>query len=119
MPPEALKHNNYSVSCDIWALGVIFFQMVKGVVPWRAMSEKVLYEKIMNEPLEQLIIGMPEIAKRFMSEVLSLDPKARPTVERMQYWSQQLKAAHIEPPTRYLSPFEQRGRNSSKGAPLR
>jgi len=67
MPPEALKNNNYSVSCDIWALGVIFYQMVKGVVPWRAMSEKVLYEKIMNEPLEGLITGMPEIARRFMS----------------------------------------------------
>ncbi len=43
MPPEALKENNFSVSCDIWALGVIFFQMLKGVVPWRALSETVLY----------------------------------------------------------------------------
>ena len=43
MPPEALKDNNYSVSCDLWAIGVIFYQLIKGVAPWRALSEKVLY----------------------------------------------------------------------------
>ena len=48
MPPEALKENNYTVSCDIWAIGIIFYQLLKGVVPWRAISEQVLYEKITN-----------------------------------------------------------------------
>lgn len=48
MPPEALKDNIYSVSCDIWAIGIIFYQLLKGSVPWRAMSEKVLHEKIIN-----------------------------------------------------------------------
>lgn len=48
MPPEALKENNYSVSSDLWAIGVIFFQLLKGIVPWRAISEQKLYEKIMN-----------------------------------------------------------------------
>lgn len=51
MPPEALKENVYSVSCDIWALGIIFFQLLRGAVPWRAISEQVLYEKMMSEPI--------------------------------------------------------------------
>jgi serine/threonine protein kinase len=43
MPPEALKENVYSVSCDVWAIGIIFYQLLKGSVPWRAISEQVLY----------------------------------------------------------------------------
>lgn len=39
MPPEALKDNVYTVSCDTWAIGVILYQMLKGSVPWRAVSE--------------------------------------------------------------------------------
>lgn len=43
MPPEALKDNLYSVSCDTWAIGIILYQMLKGVVPWRAVSEQKLH----------------------------------------------------------------------------
>ena len=55
-----------------------------------------------------------------MNEMLSLDPKARPSIDRLLYWGSQLKAAHIEPP-RYLSPCLQRGKDSGSkgGAPLR
>lgn len=38
MPPETLKHNIYSVSCDIWAIGIVFYQMLKGLTPWRACT---------------------------------------------------------------------------------
>lgn len=48
MPPEALKDNNFSYICDTWAIGIIFYQLLKGLVPWRAISEPKLYEKIMN-----------------------------------------------------------------------
>jgi serine/threonine protein kinase len=77
MPPEALKENIYSVSCDVWAIGVIFFQLLKGAVPWRAISEKVLYEKIINEPIDSLTVGLPEIARKFIAQILCLDPKER------------------------------------------
>ena len=40
MPPEALKHNEYSFKSDIWALGVIYFEMLFGRTPWRTSTEK-------------------------------------------------------------------------------
>lgn len=48
MPPEALKDNIYSISCDTWAIGIIFYQMIKGGVPWRAISEQALHKKIIS-----------------------------------------------------------------------
>jgi serine/threonine protein kinase len=35
MPPEALKYNKYSFKSDIWALGIIAYEMVYGKLPWR------------------------------------------------------------------------------------
>lgn len=38
MPPEALNDNKYSFKSDIWALGVIFYEMIAGKTPWRAKT---------------------------------------------------------------------------------
>ena len=40
MAPESLKRNEYSFKTDIWAIGVIFFEMLTGDTPWRAKNEK-------------------------------------------------------------------------------
>ena len=81
MPPEALKDNIYSVSCDTWAIGIIFFQILKGVVPWRAVTEQKLHEKLLAEPLDSITVGLPEIARQFLAKVLALDPKSRINIE--------------------------------------
>lgn len=95
MPPEALKDNIYSVSCDTWAIGIIFYQIIKGVVPWRAISQQKLHQKILAEPLDQLTLGLPEIARSFLSKVLNLDPKLRMTIEQMVNWTSKLAAVEI------------------------
>lgn len=79
MPPEALKENIYSVSCDVWAIGIIFYQLLKGMVPWRAVSEKVLYDKMINEPIDSLTVGLPDVARAFLAQILCLDQKQRLT----------------------------------------
>lgn len=38
MPPEALNENKYSFKSDIWALGVIYYEMLTGKTPWRAKT---------------------------------------------------------------------------------
>jgi serine/threonine protein kinase len=38
MPPEALNDNKYSFKSDIWALGVIFYEMLTGKTPWKAKT---------------------------------------------------------------------------------
>ncbi len=38
MSPEALNENKYSYKSDIWALGVIFYEMLTGKTPWKAKT---------------------------------------------------------------------------------
>lgn len=44
MAPEALKNNEYTHKSDIWALGVILYEMLTGDTPWRAENEEELYD---------------------------------------------------------------------------
>lgn len=38
MPLEALNDNIYSPKSDVWAIGVIFYEMLTGNTPWRAKT---------------------------------------------------------------------------------
>lgn len=43
------------------------------------MSEKVLYDKMINEPIDALTVGLPDVARAFLAQILSLDQKQRLT----------------------------------------
>lgn len=51
MPPESLKSNQYSFLSDVWAIGVIAYQLVYGRVPWKDKDDTVLYDMVMNCPV--------------------------------------------------------------------
>jgi serine/threonine protein kinase len=55
MPPEALANNLYSFKSDIWALGIIFYELLTAKTPWLASSEKELERRIRHESITGLI----------------------------------------------------------------
>ncbi len=38
MCPQILNNQKFSAKCDIWSLGVIFYEMLNGHTPWTANS---------------------------------------------------------------------------------
>ena len=40
MAPESLENNKYNFSTDMWAIGIILYEMIKGKTPWYAVDEK-------------------------------------------------------------------------------
>jgi len=55
MSPEALRRNYYSFQSDIWALGVITFELLFGKLPWRTDNDLFLYQMLVNEPIKKLV----------------------------------------------------------------
>lgn len=39
MAPQILERVQYTTKCDIWSLGVIFYEMMFGYPPWKARDE--------------------------------------------------------------------------------
>lgn len=54
MAPEVIAGHGYGTECDIWSLGVIFFELVCGRLPFGAEAEDVpsILGAVMEAPLE-------------------------------------------------------------------
>ena len=72
MPPEALLYNRYSVKTDIFALGVLFYELFFGISPWHSRTEKELISKMTKQPLVIPASASQEF-KEFLEGCLSID----------------------------------------------
>ena len=48
MSPQVLKGHTYNNKCDIWSLGLIFYEIIFGETPWSGASIVNLYNNIVN-----------------------------------------------------------------------
>jgi len=51
MAPELIKGEENSYTTDIWALGIILFQMVEGKTPFEGSSDFLIYQNIVQNNL--------------------------------------------------------------------
>ena len=78
MPPESLRRNEYSYESDIWALGVICFEMIYSRTPWSAKTEKELLKKIEAGNIHELIpSGCPPLLSEFITRCLQCNKSER------------------------------------------
>ena len=80
MGPEALTHRIYSTKNDIWALGVVMFEVLEGKAPWEAASPKDL-PSVRGE-VNFGVLEVPEV-KQLIENCLNKDKEKRPTAEEV------------------------------------
>jgi serine/threonine-protein kinase ULK/ATG1 len=51
MAPQILNDECYSPKCDIWSVGMLFYELLFGKLPWNGYSVPSLYNNIQNKPL--------------------------------------------------------------------
>jgi serine/threonine-protein kinase ULK2 len=85
MAPESLKRNEYSLKTDVWALGVIFYELLTGETPWKARHEKELVKKIEMERADEIIAKLtaPPQVKEFLKKALRVEKSERMDVEEV------------------------------------
>lgn len=52
MAPQVLQRIDYTRKCDIWSIGVIFYELLFGQLPWTGRNEEGLLTSIMTQPLK-------------------------------------------------------------------
>jgi serine/threonine protein kinase len=51
MAPEVMRKESYGLKADIWSIGVIFFQMIFGKLPYNSTNATLLYHEIQTKKL--------------------------------------------------------------------
>ena len=81
--PEIITNKDYDgTKSDIWSLGIVFYIMVTGRLPWSFTSNKQLYQQIENAqiPYPQ---GMPLTYLNILKGMLQKDPNMRLSADEL------------------------------------
>jgi len=81
--PELLTDKSAGKPCDLWAFGCIIYQLLVGRPPFKAASEYLTFQKIVNLEYE-FPSGFPPAARDLVERCLVLDPSRRLTVEHIK-----------------------------------
>jgi len=86
LPPEALRGEAVDERLDIWAFGVMLYEMVAGIHPFYSEATGALLMNILNQPAPDLFHYRSDIPWTLMGLIywmLEKDPAARPVSVRL------------------------------------
>lgn len=74
--PEILKGEQLTKAADLWAIGCIVYQMTSGLPPFRAGSEYLIFQKILERDLN-FPEGFNKLAKDLVQRLIQIEPIKR------------------------------------------
>lgn len=83
MSPELLKGHRYGFPSDIWAAGLILYELMTGEHAFNARSRDELYEKIRQGRKPETPRGYSAPLTDLLEKMMSMDPRDRPTADEI------------------------------------
>ncbi len=80
MSPEQARGDKVDHRADLWSMGVIFYEMLAGKLPFKGDFEQAVLYSIMNdqvEPISGVRPGLPSGIDDILGKLLSKDPAER------------------------------------------
>lgn len=75
MSPEAYRNSNYSEKSDVWALGVILYEMIIGKTPFKGIDYDTMVKNVASGEIYKAVEN--GFFKMLLSRMLSIDVQRR------------------------------------------
>ena len=119
MSPEQAKGLKVDARSDLFSMGIIFYEMLSGVLPFKADTAMATMFKRTREhavPLTQTVSGVPLFLSDIVAKCLEIDVEkryqsSRAIVEDVEKWKSGTVRSAMNPVTRWLKygPRRQKG----------
>lgn len=85
LPPEMIHSQNYDHSVDIWAFGILVYELLIGAPPFEHDDERITLDKIKNLHFEfPSELNIADSAKELILLLLKLNPQERICLDQMK-----------------------------------
>ncbi|KAL6120522.1 hypothetical protein NUSPORA_02739 [Nucleospora cyclopteri] len=113
MAPEIVSKKPYDFTVDVWALGVILYELCFNKKPFNGESRELLYKSIKNDTLNIFYEPDPDLAHfikrclerkdRISAKELTRNDKSRINLSRIDLKNSELQIAKLEEKIRQIS----------------
>ncbi|KAI9177257.1 hypothetical protein LWI28_012945 [Acer negundo] len=80
--PEMILGNGHDFSVDWWSLGIVLYEMLYGVTPFKGTNRKETFYRVLTEPAR--LVGEATLLRDLISKLLEKDPVKRIRVEEIK-----------------------------------
>ena len=78
MAPEVFMGEEYNSKCDVWSVGVVFYELIYKYTPWYGKNAPLLFENIKETPLSfREDVEVEEGVQELIRKMLRIDQKKR------------------------------------------
>jgi serine/threonine protein kinase len=86
LAPEIIKRHEYSFAADIWALGVLLYEMAALKVPFNGINIQRLSQSIISAKFKPLPAHFSPTVTGMLKQILQKDPAKRPKINEILKW---------------------------------
>ena len=80
MAPEMLSNQNYSFSADLYAVGIILYEMIMGTRPFKGKTRKQMRDLVTKKQpwieTAELPVGWSESSRDLVNKLLERNPQS-------------------------------------------
>lgn len=74
MSPQIIMGDPYTIKCDVWSLGVVFYKVLYNLYPWQKTDNIMVLVDRMKKPFDfPPNIAISEWTKQLIREMLTVD----------------------------------------------